>query len=233
MAYAWQTIEEAAVTLKISTRTIHRRIAGGELETRLDNGRREVMVCLPDEPLPETEYANVPADTKQNEPTNPPACYENAVRDHVPAMADANTQAALMITEDRFRRAEMALTAYQHSLTVAENAVRRACAGTCFAWITTSVLVVLIVLATAWTTHRVTRASADMERLHADVQRLADTADTRTRELLQARREKEEAKIAAARSEGQLQARAATAAATTRPTTLLQRILTSFASNKD
>lgn len=33
MAYAWQTIEEAAVTLKISTRTIHRRIAGGELET--------------------------------------------------------------------------------------------------------------------------------------------------------------------------------------------------------
>src|SRR5882724_5739508 len=48
MAYAWQTVELAAVTLGISTRTIARRIAKGELESRLTNGRREVYICAPD-----------------------------------------------------------------------------------------------------------------------------------------------------------------------------------------
>ena len=48
MAYAWQSVEEAAVTLGISTRTLHRRISKGEVETRLEDGRREVLVCLPD-----------------------------------------------------------------------------------------------------------------------------------------------------------------------------------------
>src|SRR3954464_6806379 len=51
MAYAWQSVEEAAVTLGISTRTLHRRISKGEVETRLENGRREVLVCLPDEEI--------------------------------------------------------------------------------------------------------------------------------------------------------------------------------------
>ena len=37
------------MTLGISTRTLHRRISKGEVETRLENGRREVLVCLPDE----------------------------------------------------------------------------------------------------------------------------------------------------------------------------------------
>src|SRR3954447_2466677 len=49
MAYEWQSVEEAAVTLGVSTRTLHRRISKGEVETRLENGRREVLVCLPDQ----------------------------------------------------------------------------------------------------------------------------------------------------------------------------------------
>src|SRR3954447_15933014 len=48
MAYEWQSVEEAAVTLGVSTRTLHRRISKGEVETRLQDGRREVMVCLPE-----------------------------------------------------------------------------------------------------------------------------------------------------------------------------------------
>jgi len=48
VAYAWQSVEEAAVTLGVSTRTLHRRISKGEVETRLEEGRREVLVCLPD-----------------------------------------------------------------------------------------------------------------------------------------------------------------------------------------
>src|SRR3954463_5027081 len=52
VAYEWQSVEEAAVTLGVSTRTLHRRISKGEVETRLEDGRREVLVCLPD-PEPE------------------------------------------------------------------------------------------------------------------------------------------------------------------------------------
>ena len=55
MAYAWQSVEEAAVTLGVSSRTLHRRISKGEVETRLEDGRREVLVCLPD---PEPEVAD-------------------------------------------------------------------------------------------------------------------------------------------------------------------------------
>src|SRR4051794_28092940 len=59
VAYAWQSVEEAAVTLAISTRTLHRRISKGEVETRLEDGRREVLVCLPD---PEPEVTEEPAE---------------------------------------------------------------------------------------------------------------------------------------------------------------------------
>ena len=55
MAYAWQTVEQAAVTLGISTRTIARRIAKGELESRLNSGRREVYICLPATATPGVE----------------------------------------------------------------------------------------------------------------------------------------------------------------------------------
>jgi hypothetical protein len=44
MASAWQTLEEAALTLGVSSRTLHRRITKGEVQTRLNNGRREVLV---------------------------------------------------------------------------------------------------------------------------------------------------------------------------------------------
>ena len=45
ITHTWQTVEQAAVTLNVSTRTIARRLANGSLETRVDeNGRRLVMV---------------------------------------------------------------------------------------------------------------------------------------------------------------------------------------------
>ena len=45
ISHTWQTVEHAAVTLNVSTRTIARRLANGSLESRVDeNGRRLVMV---------------------------------------------------------------------------------------------------------------------------------------------------------------------------------------------
>ncbi|HEX8324649.1 MAG TPA: hypothetical protein VF595_12145 [Tepidisphaeraceae bacterium] len=45
ISHTWQTVEQAAVTLNVSTRTIARRLANGSLETRVDdNGRRLVLI---------------------------------------------------------------------------------------------------------------------------------------------------------------------------------------------
>ena len=44
MADVWQTIEQAAVTLGLSVRTVNRYITAGKLQSRLFEGRREVLV---------------------------------------------------------------------------------------------------------------------------------------------------------------------------------------------
>jgi hypothetical protein len=44
MADVWQTIEQAAVTLGLSVRTVNRHITAGKLQSRLFEGRREVFV---------------------------------------------------------------------------------------------------------------------------------------------------------------------------------------------
>src|SRR5690349_11813643 len=48
MPDTWQTIEQAAVTLGLSVRTVNRHITGGKLQSRLFEGRREVLVSLPE-----------------------------------------------------------------------------------------------------------------------------------------------------------------------------------------
>src|SRR5258708_10194139 len=99
MSYVWQTVEHAAVTLGISTRTIARRIAKGELESRLNAGRREVYICAPDS----GESATI--ETVQGELTGSDAPryqaeYEQTVRHTVAAGsagADVETSTALIL----------------------------------------------------------------------------------------------------------------------------------------
>src|SRR3954454_3103153 len=51
MTDSWQTIEQAAVSLRLSVRTVNRHISAGKLQSRLTSeGRREVLVRLPDTP---------------------------------------------------------------------------------------------------------------------------------------------------------------------------------------
>src|SRR3954470_11481458 len=96
MANAWQTVEEAALTLGISSRTLHRRIARDEVETRLENGRREVLLTLAD-PAPAEPLTT--ADTPSFE-------ISHAVTGQSPAtdMSDTVGQTMLALHEDRIRR---------------------------------------------------------------------------------------------------------------------------------
>lgn len=50
MADTWLTIEQAAVTLGLSVRTVNRHIVAGKLQSRLQDGRREVLVQSADKP---------------------------------------------------------------------------------------------------------------------------------------------------------------------------------------
>src|SRR5438067_6978053 len=165
MAYAWQTVEQAAVTLKISTRTIARRIAKGELESRLSGGRREVYICLPN---------SAPVETIEGELTgsdNPGyhAEYEQTVRHTVAASsgdgADVETSTALILAEDRARRAEMAISVIQQSTAIVRDEVRVARAGARWAWGTLALLSVGVMIADGWATANVAKSQQQAEAL--------------------------------------------------------------------
>jgi hypothetical protein len=49
MADTWLTIEQAAVALGLSVRTVNRHIVAGKIQSRLNDGRREVLVDMPEE----------------------------------------------------------------------------------------------------------------------------------------------------------------------------------------
>src|SRR5687768_8605380 len=48
MPQLWLTIEEAAVRLKTSVRTLQRKVSAGTIESRMESGRREVLIDVPD-----------------------------------------------------------------------------------------------------------------------------------------------------------------------------------------
>ena len=111
MAVAWQTLEEAALTLGISSRTLHRRISRGEVATRMEGGRREVQVIVPDPP---SVYPSVACDTPSASvsaasdmaaeiPQNASAERVSA-SDTVGQMSDDVHGTVLALHEDRIRR---------------------------------------------------------------------------------------------------------------------------------
>src|SRR5947209_3580391 len=102
MSFTWQTVEQAAVTLGISTRTIARRIAKGELESRLNNGRREVYIQIPQAAKPQAAQAPDTIDADYTEvDAEPTPSYEETIRHTVSAAAsnfgsaDVETSTAL------------------------------------------------------------------------------------------------------------------------------------------
>lgn len=198
MATAWQTVEEAALTLGISSRTLHRRLVKGEFQTRLENGRREVLVTIAEPVL--SEASATPSD-------NPPAASETAsvVSDASDSALPAQIHhAVLALHEDRVRRTDLAIMAYQQSVNVTAAQARRATVQARFAWGTAGAMAIALSLTAIWTVHRVTRAQAEVDHLGAQVKQLTDTADTRTRETDKLRADAETARLAAARAEGEL-----------------------------
>jgi hypothetical protein len=225
MASAWQTLEEAALTLGISSRTLARRLARSEFETRLENGRREVLVVIP-EPEPLAAPIAAPAPAAAN-----PVSEPQSVSDGVAAMSDTSyaeafqahlqnrTQSSpdsemsaevsdevqstmLALHEDRIRRTDLAIMAYQQSVNVTAADARRTHRNLRVAWGLAGGMAAALFVAVVWATHSVTKAQAEVQNLNQAVRQLSDTADTRSREIDRLREKAQEAQIAAARAEG-------------------------------
>lgn len=215
MAQAWQSVEEAAVTLGISTRTLHRRITRGEIPSRLENNRREVLVEVPD-PQPVAE-ARAEEETFEAESVTVSQSSDTA-------QSLQNTMLALH--EDRLRRTDLAILAYQQSVTTATSEARRSRLTSRFAWGTAGGLIVLLFIVGLWSAHRLTAAQAEVQHVRSELQSVTTDAQQKESELQRLREQAQEARLAAARAEGELTARRTAdqqRAPTTRPT-LLQSI---------
>ena len=243
MAYEWQTVEQAAVTLGISGRTLARRIAKGDIENRLHNGRREVFICLPDEPEPTTPQAIVEERPSIIDPSgtaigavNAAAAAVNSAPQSV--MHDPNVTHALLVSEDRARRAEMAILVIQQSTQLVQHEVARARLGACWAWGIVAGLGVGAMVAVAWTTEQVTNSRLRNEHLQERALLATQQAEKLTHDNELLRERSEQAMQAVARASGELdevhreirQTRTDLQQirdkATTQPTSLAKRLVT-------
>ncbi len=207
MATAWQTLEEAALTLGISSRTLHRRIAKGEFQTRLENGRREVLVSIAE---PQIDGAQLGVGRGAANVSDAAADAVDVIgagsgREGGELSADVQST-MLMLHEDRIRRTDLALMAYQQSVNVSAINARQARISSRVAWGTAGALAAMLFVCVTWATHRVTKAQADMENLNGQVKQLSTAADMRQQEADRLRLDVEIARVASARTEGQLTA---------------------------
>lgn len=217
MADTWQTIERAAVSLRLSVRTINRHISSGKLQSRLNSeGRREVLVSA-SAPAASTPFSDIPA-------SDMPLGHDVAF---VAASPQSSTQSVsgvaldadrvLALADSATQKADMAVSAYQTLARLADTQVRESRRQTRLAWGLVAVMAIGVTVAVGWTTHRLTRAAGEVERLHRDVadavqanQTLADTTDKLRSQNAQAQQALQAELLAAreeaARADGQLAA---------------------------
>jgi hypothetical protein len=204
MATAWQTLEEAALTLGISSRTLHRRIVKGEFETRLENGRREVLIAVPQSSADASDMSDTSATATAVE--EPVADFAEQSQSMSDVSADDIGGTMLALHEDRIRRTDLAIMAYQQSVNVTAASARSAGRNVRIAWGVAGGLTVAMFLSVIWATHSVTKAKGEVTHLNTVVRHLSDTADKRSRDAEQFRKDAETARLAAAKVEEQLDA---------------------------
>ena len=192
MAQSWQTIEQAAVTLRLSVRTVNRHIVAGKLHSRLNEGRREVLVDLPelaggqssaangspfaDQPLPPTDTFSDPTDRKATagaDGATPSNHYSNSGSGAV----TVDQETVLALADNAAEKAEMAVTAYQALARLSDTQAQQVRRNARFAWGAVAVMAGITTAAVGVITHRVTRLSAERDNLLSKVAERADEAD--------------------------------------------------------
>ncbi len=201
MATAWQSLEEAALTLGISSRTLHRRLSKGEFQARLESGRREVLVTIAD-PVVSDDIKQSATDTGPT-PSAAPDTSNLIGTGGTELSADVQST-MLMLHEDRIRRTDLAIMAYQQSVNVSAMNARRSAVSSRIAWGMAGGLAAILFVAVTWATHRVTKAEADVQNLNGQLKQVSGSKDLQAQEFDRLRLNVEIARVASARAEGEL-----------------------------
>jgi hypothetical protein len=221
----WMNIEQAAVTLGLSVRTVNRHINAGKLQSRLAEGRREVLMDGPD-------GGAMPEPPAGQQPVHIPDFDAAAAASSV-----IDPETVLALADNAADKAELAVTAYQ---ALARSADERAYASRRLlnaAWILVGVMTLAAFASLGWTTNKLTRAAVEHENLKRQVTTVTAQADNAEHECDDLRIALAQAREDAARAEGKLaaykeprqtvavdDAANGKSAPTSRPTTLAERI---------
>lgn len=219
MADSWQTIEQAAVSLRLSVRTVNRHISAGKLQSRLTSeGRREVFVSLPDAPAGEAEnldpasfaaagVAFIPGAPMSGSTgtasasASAPAPQESAASSSfgntytpIPGVS-VDPETVLALADNAAEKAEMAVAAYQALARVADQQATQVRRNARFAWAAVAVLGIGITGAVGYTSHKWTRmtdeADTRLTRATADIEHLKGQVDSGAKAIDQLKSERD------------------------------------------
>ncbi|MCC6239004.1 MAG: hypothetical protein IT448_01700 [Phycisphaerales bacterium] len=197
MAQAWQTVEEAALTLGISVRTLHRRLASGQVQSRLENGRREVFVEISDPVV--TEPSSAESDVFEGS--------SQTVSHSSASIHPDMHNTMLQLHEDRLRRTDLAILAYQQSVMTAAAEARRARIMARTAWGMVGVSLIALFGIGVWSTQKLTQAKSEVIGVQRELNLIQSDAASKKAEIENLRVQADDARLAAARAEGELKAR--------------------------
>jgi hypothetical protein len=204
----WMTLAAAAATLNVHPRTIERRIASQKVQSRrADDGQLQVLISAPDMP-----------------DTTPDALetVKELAQDQV-SLATGSASALVKFAQDDALRARQELETVRHD---AGRARRHAT----IAWSAVAVMSAAICVAVGWTSFKITRTSDQLRAIDQQSSVVRAEAERLLSEREQARADAQTARIAQAKSEGQLAAYVLKSGVrpTTRPTNVFQRVATLF-----
>jgi len=211
MADTWLTIEQAAVALGLSVRTVNRHIAGGKLQSRLTDGRREVLVTLPDEtpsaPAEQNEAIGAGFGTPHyatDEGSQYPGGHPGTVNipPHPSHHGGFDHASVLALADNAAEKAEMAVAAYQALARSTDQQFQHVRRSARFAWASVAVMAAGVSVAVGWTTHHLTRSQVTTQYLRQRVEEKETTSDRLSVERDALKLELSAAKEQAARAEG-------------------------------
>jgi hypothetical protein len=204
MPEKWMSIVQAAAQLNCHTRTIERRIASGKIQSRKgDDGITQVLLDVPDMPEPGPTAIETVKELAQDQVS----------------IATGSATALVKFAQADAERARMEMQLVREEATRVQKGAR-------FAWSSVAAMAACVLLAVGWTTHRITKADAQIQNLNTSTAELRRQADQLLVERNKARDELSAARFAEGEAQGRLfQAQTMSAKSpTTQPTSVISRM---------
>jgi excisionase family DNA binding protein len=189
MSENWMTVEQAAVTLGLSVRTVTRHINAGKLQSRLTDGRREVQIDS-------VQIPGAVGATGAIANTETFADRDDAI----------DCETVLALADNAADKAELAVSAYQTLARSADERIHTTRRLSYAAWSIVAVMTVGTIVSVGWASHKMTRAAVETQHLQKQVTDATALADSAVGECDDLRRMLAAAREDAARAEGRLAA---------------------------